>query len=253
MADAALTDALREKLAQLAHRASELAGDARPRLLLGHFSVAEAVPGGDERILAGRDIPVPLDSLTGAGWDYVALGHLHRHRDLTANISDAPPVVYAGSLESAAFGESDAKGFCLAEVARGAANWRFVGLNARKRLTLRVDCRDDDEPTRTTLEALKQQDLRDAIVRLEVLLTPESEARLRYRAINDALKQAGAFHSSTTRKVAQREDRARLGADADGFSEIDLLARYFAGRGETAERQAALLQKAREIMAADPR
>ena len=135
---------LRERLSALAAQAESLAKGALPRLLCGHFRVAGAEPGSDADTMPGPEIA--LTALADGGWDYVALGHQRRHQALSVA---APPVVYSGGLERIGFAEADeAKGFCWVELARGAANWRFVELAARNMLALTVDCRDVGEPDR---------------------------------------------------------------------------------------------------------
>ena len=93
--------------------------------------------------MLGRDVAARLECVADAGWDYVAMGHIHRHQNLTHEREGAPPVVYSGSLERIDFGEEgEAKGFCWVELRRGRADWRFVPVAARKLLTIEVDCRD---------------------------------------------------------------------------------------------------------------
>ncbi len=247
--EAELEGILGEKLAELAHQAEALADEATPRLLTGHFSVAGAVWGSERLVMLGRDATVDLEALADPRWDYVALGHIHRHQNLTKDRSDAPPVVYCGSPERIDFGEeAEIKGFCWVELARGETDWQFIESKARARRTLRVDCRASESPTRRTLDALKQQSLDETILRLELRLTPESEALLDESAIIAALKRAGVFHIAGIRKDVERGGRARLGRSPEGLSPLELLARYFEIRDVDAARREALLERAREIV-----
>ena len=248
--DADWTAALNTQLQRLAREADALADDATPRLLLGHFGVAGMVPGSERRFTLGRAIEADLKSLTRSAWDYVALGHAHRHQNLTADQSDAPPVVYAGSLERLDFGESDeSKGFCSVRLVCGKINWRFVELAARERLALKIDCREAENPTRSVLDALARHSLDGAILRLEIMLTPESEARFKDREIQAALKRADIFYVDGFRKIVEREETTRLGQDAAALDELALLERYFESRNFSSERRTELLDKARKIMA----
>ena len=247
--DAELERILGEKLAELAHQAESLADEATPRLLAGHFSVASAAQGSERLVMLGRDLSVNLEALADSRWDYVALGHIHRHQNLTEERSDAPPVVYCGSLERIDFSEEEeSKGFCWVELARGGANWQFIESKARARRTLRVDCRDSDSPTRQALETLKRHSLAEAILRLELRLNPESEALLDESALTEALKRAGVFHIAGIRKDVEQGRRTRLGRSPDGLTSLELLARYFEMRGLDAARREALLERAREIV-----
>ena len=247
--EAELERVLGEKLADMAHQAESLADETTPRLLTGHFSVEGAVWGSERLVMLGRDITVDLEALADPRWDYVALGHIHRHQNLTKDRSDAPPVVYCGSLERIDFGEEvEVKGFCWVELARRRVDWQFVESKARARRTLRVDCRDSGSPTRRALDALKQGALDGAIVRLELRLRPESEALLDEGAIIEALKRAGVFHIAGIGKDVERGRGTRLGRSPEGLSPLELLERYFEIKEVDAARREALLERARDIV-----
>lgn len=247
--DEALGEALGERLRSLSAGADELADAATPRLLCGHFSVAGAVWGSERGVMLGRDVVADLEVLADPAWDYVALGHIHRHQNLTADREDAPPVLYAGSLERIDFGEEkDVKGFCWVELARGRASWEFIEAAARKLLTLTVDCRALDNPTGAALAEIRRQDLKDAVLRLVIKLTPESETLLNDGLIVKELKRAGVFHIAGISKDVERRARARLGVSPEGLTPMQLLARYFESRNVEAGRREALLRLAREIV-----
>ena len=75
--------------------------------------------------MLGHDVAVHLESLIQDPWGYVALGHIHKHHNLTATMPALPPVVYSGSLERIDFGEErERKGFCWVELRRGAGRLR---------------------------------------------------------------------------------------------------------------------------------
>ena len=250
--DEALAGALHDQLRALRHQADALAVDETPRLLCGHFSVAGALWGSERGVMLGRDAVVELRALADPCWDYVALGHIHRHQNLTASRDDAPPVVYAGSLERIDFGEEkDVKGFCWVELARGGTAWEFVEAAARKLLTLTVDCRAIDNPTGAALAEIRRHVLQDAVLRLVIKLTPESETLLNDGLIVKELKQAGVFHIAGISKEVDRRARSRLGVSPEGLTPMQLLARYFEGRDVEAGRREELLKLAREIVAGE--
>lgn len=247
--DEALLGALHERLRALSRQADALADAETPRLLCGHFSVAGAIWGSERGLMLGRDVVVDFAALAVPCWDYVALGHIHRHQNLTASRDDAPPVVYAGSLERIDFGEEkDDKGFCWVELARGGTTWEFVETAARKLMTLRVDCRDIDNPTGKALAEVKRHELKDAVLRLVIKLTPESETLLNDGLIVKELKRAGVFHIAGISKDVDRRARARLGVGPEGLTAMQLLARYFEKRDVEAGRREELLRLAREIV-----
>jgi exonuclease SbcD len=249
-----LDELLERHLADILHRladeADALAGaDDVPRLLTAHFTVRGAVLGSERSVMLGRDVQVSPGVLADPRWDYVALGHVHKHQNLTEGRAGAPPLVYSGSLERIDFGEeSDPKGFCWLHLARYRTRWQFVPVQARPMLTLRVDCRQDKTPTATVLALLKKVALEGAIVRLFIQLTPETEPALNDARLREALIEAGVFHIATIKRDVERPERARLGAAPEGLTAADLLERYFISRSMEPERRARLLAAAQELM-----
>ena len=94
-----------------------------PAVLAAHVTVSSAVVGGSTRdgvrhgsersMMLGRDHVLLRSSLARPQFDYVALGHIHKHQV----VGEHPRMVYAGSLERVDFGEEgDDKGFCVVEL-----------------------------------------------------------------------------------------------------------------------------------------
>ncbi len=216
-----------------------------PRVLAGHFSVAEAEFGSERSVMLGRDVAVFLSTLADPRWDYVALGHIHKHQVL--NPDRYPPVVYSGSLERIDFGEEgQEKGFCWVDLARDKTTWRFMPVEARPFHTLHVDAREAPDPTAAVLAELEGLSLEGAIVRVIVQLQTEQEAALREREVDQALNMAA--HASLVREV-EAEVRARLGdLEPQTLTPLELVEHYFKSREVEQERLDALLAKADELV-----
>ncbi len=60
--------------------------------------------------------PFSMDQVAGKGFDYWALGHIHKHQVLRQQF---PAVVYPGNPQGRDFGETGPKGCCLVEAAPG--------------------------------------------------------------------------------------------------------------------------------------
>jgi exonuclease SbcD len=195
--------------------------------------------------MLGRDVAVQTSTLADATWDYVALGHIHRHQNL--NPPGDPPVVYSGSLERIDFGEEEElKGFCWVELARGRTTWSFVPVAARRFITLQFDVRGDPAPMDAALRAVSQADVEESIVRLQIRMDAEQQTVLRDRELREAL--ASAVSLTINREVAQ-EARARLGDLApEALTPMQLIERYYLSRSETPERIQDLLRKAEELV-----
>lgn len=227
--DNKLEEVLTEILTELAVQADELAEDeTTPRLLTGHFTVHGAITGSERNVMLGRDVRIPLSLLADNRWDYVALGHIHKHQDLTHDRDEAPPVVYSGSIERIDFGEEgEPKGFCWVELERNATKWEYVPVDARPMVTLRADCRKDATPNNTILKLIRKHNLQDAIVRIIVQLTPETDSVLNDSDIREGLKQAGVFHIAGIQRKVESADRTRLQHNPEEMSHEDLLRQYF--------------------------
>ncbi len=246
--DKQLEEVLTDILNELAEQADSIAPDA-PRILTGHFTVRGASLGSERNVMLGRDVQMSLHLLADARWDYVALGHIHKHQNLTRDRIDVPPVVYSGSLERIDFGEeADTKGFCWVELERGATRWQFIPVEARPMVTLRADCVREANPTRKVIGLIQGRRLEEAIVRLIVTLSPETDAALNDMAVWHALRQAGVFHVAGIRREIERADRARMMTNAEELTHEELLNHYLISREYPPERREQLLQAAQAIM-----
>ncbi len=245
--DDLMADQLHYQIDQLAAAAADA---DMPRVLTGHFTVAGATFGSERSVMLGRDVMVLLSALNNPVWDYVALGHIHKHQNLTLGREGAPPVIYSGSLERIDFGEeAEDKGFVWVELTRGATTWQFVPVNARPFVTLRVDVRGSGDPTRTVLDAIARHELSDAVVRVQITADPEADLLLRERDIFQALKDAGANHVAAIQRQVERPARLRLGLSPEGLTPEELLERYFQTKDVPPERIALLLDRARALFA----
>jgi exonuclease SbcD len=111
----------------LARARADAAGRALPTVLVAHAFVqgATETPDSERPLAVGGAGAIPPSAL--AGFDYVALGHLHAPQEL------APGIRYSGSLLKYAFGEAaQEKQVVIAEVERGRAAARPMALGARR-------------------------------------------------------------------------------------------------------------------------
>lgn len=188
-----------------------------PAVLLGHLTIEGAQVGFERHIMLGADVEVTTETLEASRFDYVALGHIHKHQELRAR----PPVVYAGSPERVDFGEeSEDKGFVEVEIVGEGegrrTRWRFIKLPARRFLTLRIDAQSEDPWADVDSELTNRApDIRDAVVRCFVKVSREHEARLSAQEIRRRLTELGAFSIGTVVVESDAVDRPRLEVDVD--------------------------------------
>jgi len=176
-----------------------------PTVLLAHLMVDKATYGAERFLAAGKGFTIPLSLLCHEAFDYVALGHVHRHQVLCQN----PLVVYPGSIERVDFGEeNEAKGYCWVEIAQGAARFEFCPLPARPFRTIQLDVCDAADPQAQILKAIDKANITDSIARLIYRIKPEQLGQLDTSALHQAL--ATAHNYSIAPEVVSQSERARL-------------------------------------------
>jgi len=224
-----------------------------PTILAAHVWVSGATVGSERSMTIGQEHVLLLSNVANPAFDYIALGHIHKHQVL----SQSPPVVYSGSLERLDFSEEeDDKGFYLLEIepdkeaGKRLVSFDFHRVTGRRFLTITVNIEPQEaEPISTVLKAIaEQQDkVKDAIVRLNISLSAETEGQLRDNDIRNALKPA---HYFTIAKEIKRESRLRLGKwTVEEISPLDALKTYLESRkGITPERAKLLLQYGEKLI-----
>lgn len=216
--------------------AAEAAALDMPRVLTGHFMITGALASSEKSLILGTDPHIPLSAVAHPTWDYVAMGHVHQHQNMTAGRDGMPPVVYPGSLERIDFGEArEEKGYARADLVRSATTWRFVPVRARNFVIIPSKLRDSDDPTGDAIADIETHNVRDAVVQVRLELTREKEARLDENLLRDTLRTRGANYIAAIRKDVEREERARLGGSAEGLSDTELLSGYLGSQQQIDE------------------
>jgi len=226
--------------AQIENLAPEL-----PAVFLAHASVFGAAFSSERRTMLGQDLILPSSLYTHSAFDYVALGHIHKHQVL----HDSPPVVYSGSLERIDFGEEkEEKGFVVAEVTKGHAEYEFVPTSARRFVTIRVKA-TGEAPMDDIARTVADYDIEDAVVRMIIQTKAALEPLIDDRACRQLLR--GAFHVAAIVRDVERSERVRLGqqASVESLSTHELLAEYFKYREVPSDRIQVLLKHADQLMA----
>jgi len=214
-----------------------------PAVLAAHGTVFGATYGSERSVLLGQEVIIPSSVVANPAFDYVALGHIHKHQ-VVRNAD--PPVVYSGSIERIDFGEEEEqKGFVLVQVEKGSAQFEFLPLEARPFLTIDVEAKGED-PTAEVLEAIEAHDIRDKVVRLIVRTTAEKEPLLRDSEVFQAL--GGAFHIAAINRDVERPVRLRLGSrNYEEMTARQILETYLKVKQVSSERTEMLLKYADEL------
>lgn len=136
-----------------------------PTVLLGHLMVDKANLGAERFLAVGKGFNIPLSLLTRSCFEYVALGHVHKHQNL--NRTNDPPVIYPGSIERVDFSEEkEEKGFVLVEIEKGKVNWEFCPVPARAFCTIKVDLSKAEDPQEILTKTIQKYKIEQAVVRL---------------------------------------------------------------------------------------
>ena len=221
-----------------------------PTVLLAHLMADRANLGAERFLAVGKGFTIPLSMLTRPCFDYVALGHVHRHQNL--NKSNDPPVIYPGSIERVDFSEEkEDKGYVLIELERGRAQWEFCPLPVRTFRTIEVDVSEAADPQAALLKAIKKKDIKEAVVRLIYKLRSEQLDLIDNTAIHQSLSDA---HSYTIRpELVSQLARPRLPELGVGSSmnPMDALKTYLENREDLKDITTEMMEAAHRLLAGD--
>ena len=163
-----------------------------PTVLLAHLMADRASLGAERFLAVGKGFTVPLSLLNRPQFEYVALGHVHKHQNL--NPSNDPPIVYPGSIDRVDFSEEkEDKGYVLIEVAKGEVKWEFCPLPVRTFRSIEVDVSQAANPQKELLKALKKHDIQEAVIRLVYKIRSEQLELINTNQLDEALKPAHSY------------------------------------------------------------
>ncbi|QKQ72626.1 exonuclease subunit SbcD [Nostoc sp. TCL240-02] len=221
-----------------------------PTVLLAHLMADNASLGAERFLAVGKGFTLPLSLLTRPCFDYVALGHVHRHQNL--NKSNNPPVIYPGSIERVDFSEEkEDKGYVMLELERGKAEWEFCPLTVRTFCTIEVDVSKADEPQALLMKAIAKYDIQDAVVRLIYKLRSEQMDLIDSSSLHTALSPA---HTYTIQaELVSQLARPRI-PELSASSSIDpmeALKTYLNNREDLKDIATSMLDAAQKLLADD--
>jgi exonuclease SbcD len=219
-----------------------------PTILLAHAMVDTATYGAERFLAAGRGFTIPLALLARPCFDYIALGHVHRHQVLC----DQPLTLYPGSIERVDFSEEkEAKGYVLVEVTQGQARAEFCPLPVRPFKTLPVDLTTTEQPQATLLAAIAAADLAGAVVRCVYQIRADQVDQVDQTALSNALELAHSYSlQAQVRDPARVSCLPELGSDHP-MDPLDALQAYLAHKPDLAPLVPALVNAATALLTID--
>ncbi len=218
-----------------------------PAILAGHLTVSTGIfSGSEKRAIYGTD-PILLPSqLAIAPFDYVALGHLHRHQNL--NPHGHPPLVYSGSIERIDFGErKEEKGFCIVTIKQKAeVGYKFIKTPTRPFRQIEVNLQAGKSQTEQIINAIKQVNIKDAIIKIIYQVPATSKDTVDLKAVQRACFNAHYLVSiMPIRKFTTRE--RRIGALKVTMDLATLLDIYFSQKPTLVGKKEKLIEKTLQL------
>ncbi len=219
-----------------------------PTVLLGHLMADRASLGAERFLAVGKGFNIPVSLLNRPCFDYVALGHVHKHQNL--NKSNNPPIIYPGSIERVDFSEEkEEKGFVLLELEKGEAKWKFCSLPVRTFKTIKVNVSEAENPQTELLKAINKTQIENAVVRLIYQLRSEQLDFIDNGVLHQALSEA---HTYTIQpELVSQLARPRLPELATGNSidPLQALKTYLESREDIQDIQEEMLEAATNLLA----
>lgn len=221
-----------------------------PIVLLAHLMADNANLGAERFLAVGKGFTLPLSLLTRPCFDYVALGHVHRHQNL--NKSNKPPVIYPGSIERVDFSEEkEDKGYVMVEVESGSAKWEFCPLPVRAFRTIEVDICKTEDPLAAIAKAVSKNNIEDAVVRLVYKLRSEQLDLIDNASLQEILTKAHTYtiHPELVSQLA-RPRVPELSASRS-IDPMEALKTYLNNREDLEDIANLMLEAAHDLLGSD--
>jgi len=208
-------------------------------VLAGHLTVSNGIFSGSEKTAIVGSDPIFLPSqLALSAFDYVALGHLHRHQQL----SDHPAIVYAGSPERIDFGErNDTKGFCLVSIENKQTGYEFIKTPTRNFIQLEFNLCNDMSYTDQIIQQIQRANIDDAIVKIVYRVPQETAYAVDTHQIYKACSRA--MHLAGIVPVYQQQMRTTRMQFQEQQSITSIIEMYLESKPELARIKTELLEK----------
>ena len=253
-----ITEYISQSVTEIIKKLANELDPSIPAVLTSHLTVANGVfSGSEKRAVFGNDPLFLANNLAIEPFNYVALGHLHRHQSL--NLKGQIPVVYAGSLERIDFGEvRDTKGFVIAKVATKRVSdgkfericeQEFIPTPTRRMEELNIYLKNDGEAfTKQIIDEIKKHDFNQSIAKLFYHIPQGSfdtvDIPLVYRNLESAWFISGIIpihqfvKNTNSRSISLKEE----------YSTKDLLEKYFSYKKIESKRKEHLLARAEQML-----
>lgn len=224
-------------------RFAEQIDHSLPAIFAGHLTVSNGIFSGSERTaIVGTDPIFFPSQLSLFQFDYVALGHLHRHQQ----VSDDPAVVYSGSPDRIDFGErNDVKGFCLVSIDQKRCRYEFIKTPTRNFIQLDINLSNDIPYTDQIIQQINQISIDDVVLKIVYKLPNNTlhtvDTYQIHKACHNAMYLAGII------PVFQNQTRTTRMKLHEQESVISTIENYLEGKPELVQMKTELLEKIKKL------
>ena len=246
----AVTQLLEDRINKLLDKEISGLSNTLPSILCGHITASSASAGSERNMMLGKDHTILLGKLANPAFDYVALGHIHRHQILSYN----PMVTYSGSIQRVDFSEEkEEKGFCVIDLdptmpsGNRLKSFHFQKVDARSFQTIDVDVNNDENPTQKTKMAILNRPLDDAIVRLRISMPKNSLSAFDEPVIRESLGNTHQLSINITLTDKTRSIRLDL-ESSKNTSPMNLLTKYLESKNLSASQISTLAGYAEKLI-----
>jgi len=224
---------VREKMMDVIRGLADQRVPGLPSILLGHFSVDMGEAGQQRRLMGmGGDWTLNAQELLSLGFDYYALGHIHKPQEIGANMA------YCGSPEAVDFGEEEeCKRYLLLNLEAVEGGGTALGVEeipTPYRRLITVEWQDE--------EGTAIEDATGTIVRVKVAEAQQHQVA----EIRRAFEAAGAYEVRV--EIERAEVLRRRVVDVSAETTVaDALRAYIAQRPDLAPMTDGLIAEAQAV------
>lgn len=239
-----VTQHIAKSVGSIIHSLAQELDSTIPSILAGHLCVSSGVfSGSEKRAIYGQDPLLLPSQLAIKPFDYVALGHLHRHQNL--NQAGYPAIVYSGSLERLDFGErNEEKGFCDVRILdKNTTEYTFIPISTRRFIQIEatLNAAENEDHTIHILNELKKHVITEAIVKIIYHVPTGCKDRVNLKTIQNACESAHYLAGiQAVRAIEHKERTNQTPLETDLNT---LLLHYFKQKPEWHDKTDRLIQK----------
>lgn len=242
-----ITEYISEAVAFLIEDFAKKLDPTIPAVLTGHLTVSSGIfSGSEKRAIYGTDPLLMPTQLAISPFDYVALGHLHKHQNLNPD-PNFTPIIYSGSIERIDFGErKEEKGFCLVTIEnKQKTTYEFVKTPIRKFIQVEVHINEEEDYTDQIIKEIKKENIEGAIIKILYHIKTDKKYQINISAIQEVCEKAHYLTGIFPVRLQETKDRRTILKSSMELAQ--LLDAYFLSKPELQEKRKTLIEQTLQL------